>query len=355
MQPLTNALSSEDWRILGSICLRLKDTKSAEMALCIASQTTSATSENPDFGLGLQLAFLHLEKKQFLEAEQICLAGLDRKKSKWNAATSRIELFLCLAKIKNEQNQSVVAVAYYKEALLECEDACGCNCSDTMRIVEALADCHQRYGNNEKAEMLRRRQVIYLENQYGMDSTLTIRAQRTLTDLCRKQGKHGEALLILRQMLDASDNRLSPDHPSSIYLCAELAELSSLQEHYDESHRYFERALSSTQRVLGPKHELTLAVLENYAHNSYMQKLFHEARCLYEEVLSRRKDLDSQEQQTSHVTEALGRINLKLERKRQPRWYTRDNGFTSEWCQGWRPMSRTHTSEKQNLSGADSA
>ena len=337
------------------MCLRQKDTKSAEMALRIASHIGSVSSENPGLELGLQLAFLHQEKKQFLDAERICLAALDRERLKWGAASGRIELLLCLAESKDQQNQSEAAVAYYKEALSECEDAFGCNCQKTMRVVESLADCHQRYGNSEKAEMLRRRQVMYLEMIYGKDNTFTTRAQRTLTILCRKQGKHGEAVLILKQMLDASDDRLGPDHPNSIYICAELAELSSLQEYYDESHRYFQRALDSTRRVLGPKHELTLAVLENYAYDFYMQKLFYEARRLYEEVLLRRKGLDSQEQQISHTTDTLGRIDRILEKKGRFRWYARNRGSISGWYQDRRSVSRSQKSKIQRSFGADSA
>ena len=351
--PQDSILSHEQWRTLGSVCLRCGNLEDAERAFNAAYRLRETLDVAPDNrSFNLELARLYIEAGRAKESEKICFAARDSVQLPDDDQNFQIEVLLCLARSLNQRKRHEEAEFHLKEALRRCEDLHGCTCQETMRIVEHLADSFQDDGRYAKAEMLRRRQLIYCLDQYGADSVITIKAQRTLADLCRRQGKFRDMTLVLEPLLAAAEQRLGALHPTTLDLCTEVAEGYAFQSRFDKSNQLFPRARKRIENNLGCDHEMTLNTIEKYAYSLYLQRSFRTASILYNEVLSKRRDLDDGTEKIDRIMEMLKEVRRKHRFWREiaqdlgQRERAQDRGGKSKVPPHEKMQSRTMSAEK---------
>ena len=264
----------QHWTVLGSLCTHQSKYDEAKDFYELASEDLR---QRKDTGVGfaelmLEMGSMYVEQKLFAEAERCCRSALDDLECQFDQPTLRIQLWLCQALSLDNLHRPMEVEAIYKKALVHSEDLSGCNYPRTIKIASSLAKLYHDHNNFESAEMLRRREAIYLHNSLGSKNLITTTTEENLTALCQLQGKIEEAICFLKRILTVYDGRLGEDHPSSLKACAALATIYHERGLHKEARQLSERAERVLKKNLGSDQASSLAVLEGIAKAEPVQK-----------------------------------------------------------------------------------
>jgi tetratricopeptide (TPR) repeat protein len=307
--PARNAFSSSSMRSMARVYMACGSYQKAqpllESALNLAKNTNTSDSEM--CACLIDLAYLYKNQGKLVEAESMCLQGLELQRKvngrshPYVAYTLRI-----LSEIYSRQ-------ARYREAIEILEQAFTIMREFTLEDDQELAPFKvdmarllATQGNYEKAESYFKSAIALIEKNYGANHLYTAKVFTSMASLYSQQGRYTEAEELIAKALPIQERVHGPNHHLLIPAWLVKSKLCEAKEDMVNAKVFLERSQSAVENQADSGYMIECDVLSRFGEFYLLNKKYSKA----EDALQKALEISENSQGTNSDRTAIALNNL---------------------------------------------
>ena len=182
------------------------------------------------------------------------------------------------------------ATSLYKQALKDCDGIQGTQSIRAIEVMNLLGLSYADQGSYEAAEELFRDGLQALEKCDG-DHQVARHLMENLANCYQRHGRYEAAEITFNDLLRVEKQKLGPDHIQVQFTLGNLAVVYASQGRFIEAEKIFESVLKQQRDRLGHSHTEVLIATQNLASIYYDQGEYKKATKLYKIVFDHRKEV----------------------------------------------------------------
>jgi len=134
---------------------------------------------------------------------------------------------------------------------------------DVTESLAVLAECYEKQGKYNQAEVLYKRAIAIWEKKYWPDHPIVALSLAPLAEFYKRQGKYDQAQVLYERALAIMKKEFGTDNVGMIKILEDMAGCYVDQGKHDQAEPLYERVLAIREKVYGPDHPDAAETLEN--------------------------------------------------------------------------------------------